>query len=275
MYRLLEFIRTTYVAVLFVVIETAAIACYARSSAFTEARILSRIDRLTGSAYSALAHVRHYFSLPDENRKLLERVVELENRIALYRDLGFDGDTLQVVPAQFTYSQARVVSNSINKQHNFLMLDKGLRQDVSAETAVLTPDGAMVGYVVGCSDRYSVAISVLNTTFRASGKIRGDGHFGSISWDGFDPRHVTMRELSKYADIHVGDTVVTTGFSRYFPENVPIGSVERFSLNETKTAYEVEVRLAADMTALRGVLLVRNNDRGEQQQLVEDSAAWL
>lgn len=50
--------------------------------------------------------------------------------------------------------------------------------------AVLSSDGAMAGYVVDCTERYAVAMSVLNTSFRASGKLAGSDYFGSIYWDG-------------------------------------------------------------------------------------------
>ena len=235
MYKLLEFLRSTYVALLFVIIEVVAINYYAHSSHFTQARILTQSNRLAGGIHSAFRGVKRFFALPDENRRLLERVV----------------------------------ANSINKQENLLTLNKGRDFEVSPETAVVTPSGAMVGYIVSCSDRYSVAVSILNTSFRASGEVAGDGHFGSIYWDGFDAEHVRMRDLSKYAAVERGDTIVSTSFSRYFPAGILIGTVEEFELNEPRTAYDVRIRLAADMTALHDVVLVKNQDYNEQRQLEE------
>lgn len=276
MYRLLEFLRSIYVAVLFVVIEAAAIGYYARSTSFTQARILTRSNAVAGELRGVLRGVTHFFRLPAENRALLERVTTLENELALRREnaLNVHLDTLRSeFVSQYRYVSSRVVGNSVNRPENFVVLNRGLRDEVTPDMAVVTPEGAMVGYVVDCSDRYAVAISVLNTAFRASGCVEGDDHFGSIVWDGTDPRRVEMRELSKYADIHVGDRVVTTGFSLYFPEGVLIGEVERFALNDTHTSYDVEIRLAADMTALGDVLLVENRDAAEQRQLLEQAAA--
>ena len=114
-----------------------------------------------------------------------------------------------------------------------------------------------------------MAVSILNTSFRASGEVAGDGHFGSIYWDGFDAEHVRMRDLSKYAAVERGDTIISTSFSRYFPAGILIGTVEEFELNETRPAYDVRIRLAADMTALHDVVLVKNQDYNEQRQLEE------
>ena len=133
--------------------------------------------------------------------------------------------------------------------------------------AVLSPDGAMAGYVVACSERYSVAMSVLNTSFRASGKLADSEYYGSIYWDGLDPDVVVLGELSKYADPQPGQEVVTTGFSQYFPADVLIGWVESASLNETRTADTARVRLAAGMSRLGDVVLVGNRDLFEIRDL--------
>ena len=162
---------------------------------------------------------------------------------------------------------ASVVANSINRQQNLITLNRGLRDGVQPEMALLSPAGAMVGYVVDCSDRYAVAMSVLNTSFRASGRLAGSDYFGSIYWDGVDPHVVVLGELSKYADPQPGDEVVTTGFSQYFPEDVLIGEVESAELNETRTAYTVRVRLAAEMSRLTDVVLVGNRDLYEIREL--------
>lgn len=132
---------------------------------------------------------------------------------------------------------------------------------------MLSPDGAMVGYVVACTERYSVAMSVLNTSFRASGKLVGSDYFGSVYWDGVDPHVVVLGDLSKYAEPRPGQEVVTAGFSQFFPAEVLIGWVESAELNETGTAYTVRVRLAAEISRLSDVVLVCNRDQYEIRDL--------
>ena len=80
-------------------------------------------------------------------------------------------------------------------------------------------------------------------------------------------RSTGLDELSKYADPQPGQEVVTTGFSQYFPADVLIGWVESAHLNETRTAYRVHVRLAAEMTRLTDVILVENRDLTEVREL--------
>ncbi len=271
MNKLIEFIRSIYVVLLFVVLEAAALGYYAHSTPYTQAKLLARSHRLVGGVQGALSGATHYFSLGRENRLLAGRVAELEQELARYRDQR--EDSLHSVymagpnPGKYRFATARVRSNTINRSHNFLVLDRGEADGVVRDMAVLTPDGAMAGYVVETTDRYAVAVSILNTSFRASGKLAGDDYFGSIFWDGSDRYHVRMNELSKYADIREGAEVVSTGFSQYFPADVLIGWVERFTLNETRTAYEAEIRLAADLSSLSDVILVHNEELEEVRKI--------
>ena len=276
MYKLIEFIRRIYVVLLFIVIEAIALNYYAHSSYYTQAKILSHANRVTGGVQSAIFGVRHYFTLRHENELLSERIADLEMELAVYREqvaaAGIDSLQPHIDElSQYRYTTARIVSNSIARDRNYITLNRGIMHGVTENMAVISPDGVMVGYVIGCSERYSVVMPLLNIDFRTSGKIAGDDHFGSISWGGGSPYKMEMTELSKYADIEVGDEVVSSGLSHYFPEGVKIGYVESYSLNDTQTAYDVVIRLAADVTKISNVIVSENLDYGEVSHL-EDSA---
>ena len=276
MYKLIEFIRRIYVVLLFIVIEAIALNYYAHSSYYTQAKILSHANRVTGGVQSAIFGVRHYFTLRHENELLSERIADLEMELAVYREqvaaAGIDSLQPHIDElSQYRYTTARIVSNSIARDRNYITLNRGIMHGVTENMAVISPDGVMVGYVIGCSERYSLVTPLLNIDFRTSGKIAGDDHFGSISWGGGSPYKMEMTELSKYADIEVGDEVVSSGLSHYFPEGVKIGYVESYSLNDTQTAYDVVIRLAADVTKISNVIVIENLDYGEVSHL-EDSA---
>lgn len=274
MYKLIEFLRRIYVVLLFLAIEAIALNYYAHSSYYTQAKILSRAHSIAGGVQSSIFGVKHYFTLRSENETLSQRVAELEQALAYYRDqemdrttdaLSLEGIDSAMVESlsQYRYTTARIISNSISRSRNFITLNRGLMHGVMEDMAVISPSGMMIGYVVGCSERYSVVLPMLNIDFRTSGKIAGDEHFGSIYWSGNSPYKVEMTDLSKHADIEIGDEVVTTGLSHFFPEGIKIGYVDSYSINDTQTSYNVTVRLAADMTKLNNVILIENVDYGE------------
>ena len=271
MRKLFEFIRSIYVVVLFVALEVAAISYYAHSTHYTQARLLARSNQVAGGVHGFFAGIRRYFSLGHENRLLLGRVAQLEERLAQYEEAEtnarLDSYMQDIGESKYRFVTASVVANTVNRAQNLITLNRGRQDGVVEEMAVLSPDGAMAGYVVDCTERYAVAMSVLNTSFRASGKLAGDDYFGSIYWAGDDRYHVRMKELSKYARVTEGEEVVSSGFSQYFPADVLIGYVESFSLADTQMAYDVVIRLAVDVSQLTDVILVRNRDIEDVQEL--------
>ncbi len=297
MYKLIEFIRSTYVVVLFVLLEAITIGRYARSTHYTRARLLAKATQVVGAGHEALAGVRSYFRLERENRELLEYAASLQERLACYEasreasaqivpsvraaadSTAADGaDSLrtrrleEVDPTlgdgQYRTMTAAVISNTINKSENFLILNRGIRDAVHREMAVLSPGGAIVGYVVDCTERYAIVLSILSSSFRTSGKLSDSGYFGQIYWDGADPHTVLLGDLSKYAEPQPGQEVVTTG-SLFFPDGIAIGRVIDARLDETGTTYTARVELAARLSGLSHVVLVENRDIDEIRQLLK------
>lgn len=292
MYKLIEFLRRIYIVLLFLVIESVALYTYAHSTYHTQAKILARANSVAGSLQSVLYGVRHYFTLSSENRVLSERVAQLESELQYYREAGAaERENREAVAqidsmlmkglVQYRYQTARVIANTVHRRNNFITLNRGAMHGVTPNMGVITPDGNMVGYVAACSDRYSVVVSLLNMDFSTSGKVVGDEHnyVGSISWNGHSPYRVEMTELSKYADVEVGDEVIGSGASHYFPGglHIRIGYVDAIHENENHTSYDVVVRLAADLSRLDNVILIENFDFNEVYNLEEsvESGAYL
>lgn len=272
MHRLIYFIRRTYVAIIFVVLEIVAIRYYAYSTPYTQAQLLAGSNYVVRHIHNSLHGVKHYFSLRSENIRLTERIAELENRLdavsefesAMKEQIGNEAGH------RYEYTPARVVSNSINRAQNYITIDKGFNQGVAINMAVLSPEGYAVGTIVNCSENFSIARSLLNTSFRVSARLAVDGSIGSVHWNGGNSQMADFDDVTKYARIEQGDLVVAAGFSHYFPSGVIIGKVEKATLRENATSYDCRIRLAADMSRLSNVLLVKNNAAVEAQTLEEN-----
>ncbi len=272
MYRLLLFLRRIYVFAIFLFLEGLALHYYASSTVHSRARLLGLSDNVVGGVYGAIAGAGQYLSLGRTNRLLEDKVVALENELAVYRDYLSQGvlDSVSVAEDfRHQYVAARVVHNSINRRENFFMVDRGSWDGVERGMAVTSLDGFMVGYVEGVSVGNAVCVSVLNTEFRASGMFAGTGHFGSISWPGVDPRSVRLSEVPKYAPVARGDTILTRS-SLNFPEGIRIGIVEGFNVDEARASYDIDVRLGVDIATLKVVLLVKNLEAFERIRLEEE-----
>ncbi len=274
MYRILEFLRRTYVFLLFLLFEGVAFYAYAHSDVYSEAKILSYTSAISGGVGNAVGFVSEYFSLRKENDVLLKRIATLEQDLAHYDAIRQEAELSQLSHDDYDegicYRASRVVSNTLNKQRNYLVINSGANDGIGIGMAVVTPNREMVGVVVESSDSHSVVMSILNTQFRSSGRLDGgEEHAGSIYWEGEDRYRVKMKDLSKYAAIERGAKIVTTGFSKIFPTGITIGTVSDYELDIDGQSYEVVVDLAADMTALREVLVVCDMANIEIENLLD------
>ena len=268
MYKLVLLLKRVAAPLLFLVVEIVALSYYTSSTSFTRARLLSVSNTVVGSMNASMRGVSDYFSLRGENRMLTDRVVELEQQLARYAASEEVVELSEDEISPYLFTTATVVRNSVFGQANFFTINKGLRDDIEANMAVLTPEGYVAGYVVDCSERYSVCMSMANTGFTMGGKARGSEYMGSVAWDGGDYRRVKLTDVPYYAAFKAGDTIVSTVSYRFPPDRV-VGVVERFEATEDKMNSEVVVRLAADLSRLDKVLVVKYLDGEELHQLEE------
>lgn len=255
-----------------------AISHYAWSDSYTRAKIFVVSNSMIGGVNGFFRSTIRLFELPSENRELSERIAHLELKLDQFKAKSEESlsteDILFDSPLH-SYIVAKVVSNSINKRDNLILVNRGFEDGVYENMAVITPLGEMVGYVVGCTARYSAVLSILSSSFTTSGKLQGGSHFGALEWSGNNRYMISMHELSKYATVNQGDTIVTTGFSQIFPGGVTIGTVNSFELDEMGTSYNVEIDLAVDISSVDYLLLVGSRESGEIEELRESVESKL
>lgn len=273
MQRLLEFIKQIYVVLIFLLLEGVALWCYATSTPYTEAKILSRTSAMGGAVSGMVTEVHHFFALPEKNRELTARVAHLEEVLASrIEDDGIDVDSLTRMmnvrtELVYRYYPARVVSATTSKLRNYVVIDRGEDDGIAPNMGVITPDRALVGYVVSCSPRYSVVMPILNEKFRIGGCLVDNNYTGSVRWSGASTHHVELLDLSTYADPEIGMAVEVR--SERLPEGILIGHIDDYEYNATQTAYKARLHLAVDVSRLDNVIVVENSHYGEIEGLLE------
>lgn len=271
MHRLLEFIKRIYVLLLFIIIEIVAVWCYATSTPYTEAKIMARTNAVGSMLSGTVNDMSNFLSLPEQNKKLNERIAELEmeldKRDMMLAELMPEGDNMPIIDSidnKFHYHSANVISMTTNRRHNYIILDKGARHGITKDMGVMTPNREFVGMVASCTEDYSVVMPLLNTRFKIGGRLV-DNELCSIYWDGTSPYEITAIEISKYAEPSKG--MVVNVQSDRLPAGVTVGSIDEYESNAAKTAYSATLRIAADMQSLSNVLIIENTDQQQLDQL--------
>jgi rod shape-determining protein MreC len=107
----------------------------------------------------------------------------------------------------------------------------------------------------------------LNTKSRINAQLEASNHIGSLIWNTKSPEFVQLTDISKFAPVNIGDTIVTGGQSTIFPKGIPIGTVDSFSLDISGDTYSINVKLFNDMADIGHVYVITNTDSDEIKSL--------
>jgi rod shape-determining protein MreC len=268
MRNLLNFLARYNNLIIFLILEGIAFYLLSTRNSYHNSRLVNGVRGITHGIEEKINNTKSYLSLHEINENLAAENVALRNLLAkLSRresSLFFSIDDSSH-KQQYLHSSAEVIENSINKQKNFFTLNKGESQGIKVNMAVISAY-SVAGVIVGCSGNYSVAMSLLNPDFKLSARIKSNGYFGSLSWDGRDYRYAILSDIPQHVLVNVGDTIETTGYSAIFPEGVIVGTVsdyEKFGGD----FYKITILLSTDFKKLHFVDVIGNMKKTEQLEL--------
>jgi rod shape-determining protein MreC len=265
MRRLLDFLIRHLNFVLFLALEGIALIMLSSSHNYHNSVAENIFGGVAARINSSAENIRSFTRLRQVNRQLAYENAMLHQKLE---------GTFKVAPATevrvndtisklyYTYITAKVVNNSTNKQKNTFTLDRGLSSGITNGMAVVSPDG-MAGVIIATSQNFSVAMSVLNLNFKQSVRLARTKYFGSMSWPGKNYRYAEVTEIPHHADVVEGDTVVTSGYSALFPENIMVGTVEGAPV-EGGDFLTLKVKLSTDMKRLTYVYIIKDHYKGER-----------
>jgi rod shape-determining protein MreC len=245
------------------------------NSLFQRSKYLAVVHDLTGNVYFISSSVKSYINLRHANDDLQNRIAELEmtvqgyeHQLELLRDTNITGkiDADSAHSLTYTFTPAHVVYNNLSGLENYIMLDKGYVDGINVDMGVVSPNG-IVGVVMSVSPRFSIVIPVLNPKFRLSCKIKRNNYFGSLVWDGKDPRYTYLEELPRHVEFDIQDTIVTSGYSTIFPEGLLVGTITDSQKQKNDNYNYLQIKLFTDFSTLTDVLIIKNRLKDEQEKL--------
>ena len=274
MRNLFLFIWRNYFIFLFLLLETLCVYLIVQNNNFQRASFVNSSNSISAGILEASANVKEYFYLKDANEKLAKENAELRGKLMVsfavsLNDIHTSYDT--TFHQKYTFTSAKVVNNSTNRRNNYLTLNKGSKQGIKNNMAVITSSG-VVGQVKDVTDNFCTVMSLLNSKTTISSKIKKDGSYGPLSWDeGDDLSMATLHDIPTHVRLIPGDTIVTSAYSLTFPENIMIGTVESYVQKSGQYFYTVKVKLSTDFKKLSHVYIVTNIMKDEQEGLEKKS----
>ena len=230
---------------------------------------------IAGDINRRVNNVEEYFSLSKENQKLRDQNAFLISQIPsgqMQADTAFTVvmDTAYVDSVkqylQFQYLSAKILSNSVFLQQNYLTLHRGQDQGVVLNMAVMGTDG-VIGTVVGVSKNMSLVMSLLHKQSKVIAVLKKGSGLGEVTWDGKDPRYLVLRKIPKTVVAKIGDEVVSSPYSDKFPPGSRIGWVEDVKQDSETNTYILTVRTSVNFSNVQHAFVVKNQLGEEMEEI--------
>lgn len=269
MRNLLNFLNKYSFFFFFLFLEVVAFFLLVQNNRYQKASFINSANSVSGGVYESFNQATEYLSLKKTNEQLsAENALLRENQLSSYAEVFGDNVVVNdtIYGRKYQYMTAKVINNSVNKQSNYLTLDKGSLNGIEAGMGVLGSKG-VVGIVKDVSSNYSVVLSILHSQTSISGKLKNSSYFGSVKWDGKNYRNGIFTDVPNHVNIHLGDTIVSSGFSSIFPENIPIATILAFEEIEGENFYDIKIRFMNDMKSISYVYIVKNLHKEEIKEL--------
>jgi rod shape-determining protein MreC len=171
---------------------------------------------------------------------------------------------------------ARIISkNSVDWYHTYT-IDKGIKDGLQTDMAVLAP-GGLAGRITECYYNRSVILSILDDRSvvtaaklfhsQDSFSVRGDV---SLMQQGV----CRMERIFLDVQLSVGEEVVTSLLSRYYPSGITIGTVSEIVSDPNGLTKHAIIRPAVSFNHLESVLvvteLINHETEDEDSQIAEN-----
>ena len=274
------FLRRYRTFISFFILQAVALWFLFNYNRYHRARFLGIANELTGRVNTQYNKVEDYFAMKEENRRVHRLNDSLMN--LLPGNFGRRDTSQQIIQDSVSYDTlgsyrryilrpAMVVYNTINAQKNYFQINRGANQGIKDNMAVISSDGAAAGVVVNVSANFSQVMSLLHVQSTVSVSVKRSGDFGTVEWDGKDPRFLILKKIPKTVELKIGDTVLTSTISFNFPPGYMVGTVDNLKLDNTTGMYQLKLKSAANFYNLQQVHVIENLDYEEQLKLNQDT----
>jgi rod shape-determining protein MreC len=112
-------------------------------------------------------------------------------------------------------------------------------------------------------------MSLLHVQSRVPASLKNNNVFGTIEWNGEDPRFLLLKGISMDVKVKKGDSVLTSIYSYNYPPGFLVGRIADIKTDKASGFYILKVRSAVNFNAVQQVFVVENLQRTEQLMLDE------
>jgi len=269
MYSLLQLLTRFGVHIVFLILQIISFYFIVSYNKNQREIFINSSNIYTGKINELTSEIRDFVSirvindsLKRENATLIENLIRIEY---LNEILPEYTDSL----LKYSVISASVCNNTFNQKNNHITLCKGALEGIRPGMGVVSATG-LVGIVRNTSPNFAHVISLLHSQTRISCAIKSRNAYGSLVWDGRDPRYMTLESVPKFETVAIGDTVITSGYSTVFPKGLLVGRVVNTKPKPGSNNYDIRVKLSSTLGSIKYAYVIHNFLADEQNKLEKE-----
>lgn len=193
-----------------------------------------------------------------QNEKLKKDIDFLRNRLNAKEEIYLENARLKNIlyfkqKSPYKVIAARVIARSPDSWSSSLIIDKGERNGIKRQMAVITYLG-LVGRITETGEFTSKILLISDPNLGISGIVQRSRQEGLIC--GTLGTHLIMRYLPEGSDIRIQDTVITSGLNQLYPKGLLIGTVVGIGKEFSGLSSYAIIKPAVDLSNIEEVLII-------------------
>ena len=220
--------------------------------------VIMTIDKIVMYPFTALNGEKNvdqsesYLIQKNVNASLEKEIQELKEVLDLKTTL-----------TEYTPINATILSRNKNYWFNQIMIDKGSKDGIKKDMAVITKHGLVgkISRVYSHSSEIKL-ITCDDVNFKVSVAIQTNSGDSYAILNGYDAKRelVTVTGVDKMSDVKKGDTITTSGLGGMFPSGIYIGVVEEIKDDKYDLSKTLYIKTSQDFNNIHYVTVLKEKE---------------
>ena len=233
--------------------------------------VQSLLYKGTNKIKETLDFFLNFSEVKAENKELINKNQELENKIATYSDLKEENDRLREVlnfaeeRNNYNYISCDIIGYSGGNFLDGYIVNKGKNENVQKGMIVIASQG-LVGQVTSVGNNWSIIQSLVNENIAVSVMVERTrdvtGYLKGYK-DSQNANLAKVYDLPMDSEVKEGDVIMTSGVGMLYPKEIRIGEVTSVEEDKVKVMKSAVVKPYVDFNKLEELFIVSPKDTRE------------
>ena len=233
--------------------------------------VQSLLYKGTNKIKETLDFFLNFSEVKAENKELINKNQELENKIATYSDLKEENDRLREVlnfaeeRNNYNYISCDIIGYSGGNFLDGYIVNKGKNENVQKGMIVIASQG-LVGQVTSVGNNWSIIQSLVNENIAVSVMVERTRDVTGYLKGYKDSKNANLAkvyDLPMDSEVKEGDVIMTSGVGMLYPKEIRIGEVIDVEEDKVKVMKNAIVKPYVDFNKLEELFIVSPKDTRE------------